>query len=455
VQLSLRARLTAWYLVLLVFTIAVFSVSVLWLHWHLLLEQFDDSLQSTSATAGNVVDEELREMKDLRLAAAEMVTVVHPADDIVQVLDAQGTPMSQPSRPMPLPAELLPPGATRATLTLTANDGQPWRVNIRSRVADGKRFYVVVGSPLDEAVEQWRRLLKACLVGIPLALVIAGLGGLWVVRYGLRPLTAMAAEAQAITASTLDSRLTVPAATREFAQIAGSFNHVLARLGSALSTQRRFMADASHELRTPVSIMRTAADVTLSRPTRAEAEYREALTAVAQQAARLTRLVDDMMVLARADGGGYPITFAAVDLSRLVHSCVQELGGRAEEKGIRVHTAVESIIVKGDEALLTRMLTNLLGNALSYTPPGGSVHISLTKADGHAVLRMADTGPGIAVEDRERVFERFVRLDPARGSGGAGLGLAIVRWVAEAHGGGVRIASSGPDGTTFAASLPA
>jgi heavy metal sensor kinase len=354
-----------------------------------------------------------------------------------------------------VPAELLRPEASRAPLTLTRDDGQQWRVNVRTRVADGTRYYVAAGAPLDEPIEQWRRLVKACLVGIPLALAFAGLGGLWVMRYGLRPLTAMADEAQAITASTLDRRLTVPAATREFAQIAGSFNHVLARLGSALSTQRRFMADASHELRTPVSIMRTAADVTLSQPTRAEAEYRDALTAVAQQASRLTRLVDDMMVLARADGGGYPIAFASVDLSRLVHSCVQELSGRAEEKGIRVHTAVESVTVKGDEALLTRMLTNLLGNALSYTPAGGSVHIALTRADGHAVLRMADTGPGIPAEDRERVFERFVRLDPARGSGGAGLGLAIARWVAEAHGGAVRIASSGPDGTTFAASLPA
>ena len=123
---------------------------------------------------------------------------------------------------------------------------------------------------------------------------------------------------------------------------------------------------------------------------------------MAQQASRLTRLVDDMMVLARADGAATRSRSAEVDLSRLVRSCVQELSGRAEEKGIRVTTVVESITVKGDEALLTRMLTNLLGNALSYTPPGGAVQIALSRADGHAVLRMADTGPGIPAEDRER-----------------------------------------------------
>ncbi len=454
-HVSLRTRLTVWYSVLLVLTVALFSASVLWLHWRLLLEQLDDGLRSISVTAGNVVDEEITETKDLRLAAAGMAAVVHPPDYSVEVLDAAGAPIHRTAPRMPLPSEVLPAGVTRATRTLAAEDDERWRVNIRRRDAHGQPYFVVVGTPLREAIEQWQSLLKACLIGIPLALVVAGVGGLWLVRHGLRPLTSMTAEAQAITAATLETRLTVPASTREFAQIAGSFNHVLDRLGSALSTQRRFMADASHELRTPVSIMRTAADVTLSQPTRDEWEYRDALTTVAQQASRLTRLVDDMLVLARADGGGYPMAFAPLDFARLIEECVRELGARAEDRDIRVQTSLETVRLKGDEALLTRMLMNLLGNALAYTPAGGSVHISLSKADGYAVLRVADTGPGIPEGDRERVFERFVRLDPARGSGGAGLGLAIARWVAEAHGGAVRIASSGPGGTIFAASLPA
>ncbi len=453
-QLSLRTRLTAWYSVLLVLTVALFSASVLWLHWWLLLDQFDDGLRSISVTASNVVDEELTELKDLRLAAADMAGVVHPPDDVVQVLDAAGTSLNAGRKRMPLPGGLLRPGFTRATESLMDDDGQPWRVSVRSRTAHGQRYFVAVGAPLDEAIEQWQTLLKACLIGIPLALVVAALGGLWLVRHGLEPLTAMAAEAQAITANTLDSRLTVPDTTTEFRQIGSSFNHVLERLGSALSTQRRFMADASHELRTPVSIMRTAADVTLSRPTREEAEYRDALTAVAQQSSRLTRLVDDMLVLARADGGGYPMAIGPVDLNALVSECVRELSGRAVDKGIAVHAALEPVTLEGDEALLTRMLSNLIGNALSYTPDGGVVNISLTKGDGAVLLCVADTGPGIPAEDRERVFERFVRLDPARGAGGAGLGLAIARWVAEAHGGDVRIQSSGPAGTTFAARLP-
>ena len=215
------------------------------------------------------------------------------------------------------------------------------------------------------------------------------------------------------------------------------------------------MADASHELRTPISILRTAADVTLSRPVRDEAEYREALSAVSQQASRLTRLVDDMLVLARADGGGYPVVVAPVNLTTLVSECVRELRPPADDNAITVRTSLEAVTLQGDDTLLRRMFSNLFGNALKYTPRGGSIDVSLTKADGEVVLRVADTGPGIPAEDRERVFERFVRLDPARGAGGAGLGLAIARWVAEAHSGRLQVVSGGSSGSVFAVSFPA
>ena len=453
-QLSLRTRLTVWYSVLLVLALAVFSAAVLWLHWRLLLEQFDDSLQSISSTANNVLEEELAELKDLDLAAVEMAAVIHSPDDVVVVLDESGTPIHPPVRSMPVPSEVRHPGFKRGTWTLSSPRG-PWRVTARSGQAKGSRYFVAVGAPLDEAIGQWRTLLQACLIGIPLALLFAIGGGLWLGRHGLRPLTSMAAEAQAITAKTLDRRLTVPSATEELEQLAASFNRVLDRLGSALSTQRQFMADASHELRTPISIIRTAADVTLSQPARDEGEYREALAAVAQQASRLTRLVGDMLVLARADGGGYPMVVASVDMAALVSECVRELAARADDKDITVRTSLEPVTLKGDEAMLRRMFCNLLGNALTYTPRGGAVQVSLAREDDGVVLRVADTGPGIPLEDRERVFERFVRLDPARGAGGAGLGLAIARWVAEAHGGRVRIVSSGSDGSIFAANLPA
>jgi two-component system OmpR family sensor kinase len=133
---------------------------------------------------------------------------------------------------------------------------------------------------------------------------------------------------------------------------------------------------------------------------------------------------------------------------------VRELTARADEKRITVRAALAPAVLRGDEALLRRMVGNLLGNALIYTPPGGAVDIAVARSNGQVEIRVADTGPGVPEQDRERVFERFVRLDPARAAGGSGLGLAIARWVAEAHGGDVRIISTGPGGTVFAASLP-
>ena len=215
------------------------------------------------------------------------------------------------------------------------------------------------------------------------------------------------------------------------------------------------MADASHELRTPVSIARTAAQVTLGQQRRGEGENREALGVVAKQTSRLTRLVDDMLVLARADGGGYPVAPTQVRLDQLVAECVRELGAPAEDKNIALNIDVHPTTMTGDETLLRRMLSNLVGNAVTYTPPGGSIEISLAATDSRLLLRVSDTGPGIPTEDRERVFERFVRLDPARAAGGSGLGLAIARWIAEAHGGTLRVESSSSSGTTFAAHLPA
>jgi signal transduction histidine kinase len=200
--------------------------------------------------------------------------------------------------------------------------------------------------------------------------------------------------------------------------------------------------------------MRTAADVTLSQQHRDEAEYRDALATVSQQTSRLARLVDDMLVLARADAGGYPMVPAEVDLDAVVGECVRELRPRAAAKNIRVTSRLEPISVTADEALLRRMFGNLLTNAVIYTPDGGAIDVTMAQQPGAVAVEIADTGPGIAPADRDRVFERFVRLDPARAEGGAGLGLAIARWVAEAHGGHVDLLRSGPGGSVFSATIP-
>jgi heavy metal sensor kinase len=339
--------------------------------------------------------------------------------------------------------------------TVYGADGRPWRVIRRTGESSGQRFAVVVALRLRGIERQWRALVTACAIGIPFVMLFAGVGGWWLGRRGLRPLQSMADQSRTITARTPEKRITIAAAGPELDAVAASFNLVLDQLGLALSTQRRFMADASHELRTPVSIMRTAADVTLSQGGRDEAEYRDALSVVSQQTTRLARLVDDMLVLARADAGGDPIVRSEVDLDAVVLECLRDFGATAAAKAIRLSSNVRPVSAVADEALLRRLIGNLLSNAIAYTPEGGRVDVAIVDDRDRVSIQVADSGPGIPPEERERVFERFVRLDPARGQGGAGLGLAIARWIAEAHGGRLELLRSDAGGSVFAATIPA
>jgi heavy metal sensor kinase len=452
-SLSLRTRLTVWYSALLLLAVVVFSTTVLWLYWRMLIRESDESLGALSATAVNVMSSELTEHATLAEASSEMAAVVRHPDYVVGVLDASGRPVREMPASLPI-AHPVEPAARRVVSTVTGQDGRRWRLMLRAADSNGQQFSVAIAAPLNEITEHWRRLLEACAIGIPFVLALAAAGGWALGRRGLRPLETIATQAREITAQTPDARLAVVGAGPELADVATSFNRVLDRLNSALATQRRFMADASHELRTPVSIMRTAADVTLSQDSRDDAEYRDALTVVSQQSSRLARLVDDMLVLARADAGGYPMAPAEVDLDAVVGDCVRELAPRAAAKNIRVTSHLEPISVTADEALLRRMFGNLLTNAVAYTPAGGAINVTMAPRAGLVAVHIADTGPGIPASDRERVFERFVRLDPARAEGGAGLGLAIARWVAEAHGGEVHLLTSGPNGSVFSATIP-
>jgi heavy metal sensor kinase len=450
---SLRTRLTLWYSTLLLLALVLFSATVLWLHWQLMVRQADDAIEGLSVAAVNVVSAELAERETLSGAAREMVDVVRRKEYVVTVLDGDGRPLRDLAAATPV--AIGPPfPAGHSARTLAGPDGRGWRVVLRSGQASGQRFIVAIAAPLAEIEEQWRALAKACAIGVPFVMVIAVAGGWWLGRRGLRPLETMASQARAITARTLDRRLEAGGGGPELDAVAVAFNSVLDRLGSALATQRQFMADASHELRTPVSTMRTAAEVTLGEPRRDETEYREALTAVAQQSTRLTRLVDDMLVLARADAGGYPMIRTEVDVDAIVEDCVREFSPRAAAKQIRLTSRVQPVSITADESLLRRMLGNLLGNALNYTPAGGAVDVKIVARPGTVSIHVVDTGPGIAAEDHQRVFDRFVRLDAARAEGGAGLGLSIARWIAEAHGGRVELLVSGPQGSVFAATIP-
>lgn len=255
--------------------------------------------------------------------------------------------------------------------------------------------------------------------------------GWFLARQGLAPVTAMARSARQIGAGSLDQQLPVVNPRDELGQLATTFNDLLARLNSAFEDQRRFMADASHELRNPLSVISTAAGVTLKKEHRAEEEYREALQMIAEQTRRLSRIVNDMFMLARADAGQYPLRRRTLYLNDLLEEVARTGAVLASDRRASVKlTNLPEAVFHGDEDLLRQMLLNLVDNAVKFTPSDGAVTLSLERRNDEYLLSVADAGPGVPAEARHHIFERFYRADRARTraeDSSAGLGLAIAR----------------------------
>jgi two-component system, OmpR family, sensor kinase len=450
--LSLRARLTVWYTLALLVVLGLFGADVLWQQGRLGVRRVDRDLDVVVSTFSNVVRDELSENANLAAAAEEARRTVNAPGRATIILDAGGKVLAANWSGFALDDA---PAAVRAGARTWTTEGPAgaWRVLSRPYDFGAVTLVLVVASPLSDVYRERREVQEAMLVGIPIVVLLAAGGGLWLASIGLRPITDMAQRASRIPLTGLED-LGGSSRTDELGQLATAFNGLVARLRTALQTQRQFMADASHELRTPVSVIRSAADVTLSRDGRDELEYREALVIIRGEARRLGTLVEDMLVLARADAGGYPLRPVALYLDELVGDCRRAVDLLATERSVAIRAGdLPEIPFRGDEDLLRRMLINLLQNAVQHTPSGRTVGIDVCARDG-VTIRITDEGPGIADADRRRIFDRFVQLDPARRGHGTGLGLPIARWIAEAHGGTLDLEASGSGGSTFRIVLP-
>ncbi|MDB4949664.1 MAG: hypothetical protein JWM27_2313, partial [Gemmatimonadetes bacterium] len=364
--------------------------------------------------------------------------------------------------PAAVAAALARAPAGRPALLTLADDEGGYRVYAAPADLPGERLIVAAGQPLAERQESLEGVRTTFAVAIPLALLLAGVGGYLLARRSLAPVVAMSVQARRIGAANLHERLPVPNPRDELGRLATVFNGLLARVGDTVEQQRRFMADAAHELRTPVAILRGEADIALSRGERPPAEYRDALGVVADESRRLSRLVDDLFLLARADAGQQPLVPTELYLNELAGECVRAMRTLAAARDVRLACeAPGDLPLRGDDALLHRLVLNLLDNAIKHSPPGSRVALTLHAAPGGYRLAVRDSGPDIGPEVRARLFERFFRADPARARGapsttaGAGLGLAIARWVAEAHGGTLALSPADGRGNEFALFVPA
>jgi two-component system OmpR family sensor kinase len=462
---SVRVPLTLWYVSILALVLIAFSIVVYTLLSRSLYERVDEGLRSVLGVATVSIMHDTEEGQTSEGAAQSTVAELYNSQQTLAIFDGSGRLLAKNDpddefRPS-LPALDLMLDGQAYLYTETEQDGDDnHRVAVQQvAIPPQSTPYIIFASqplePIEEELESLRNILYS--VG-PVALVIAGLGGWFLARKSLAPVVEMSERARWMGAANLDQRLPVANPRDELGQLAVTFNELLARVNAAFDQQRKFMADASHELRTPLSVMHVTADVTLDRPHRDESEYREAIRMMYEQTQQLTRIVEDMFILARADSGRFPLRKSKFYLDELVEETARAAGILASGKEVTIEVVRSSESpVYSDEDLLRRMILNLLDNAIKYTPPKGTVRVSLTQYQQSYYIEVSDTGTGIPEDAQSHIFSRFYRVDKARSradGAGAGLGLAIALWIAEAHGGSLRLTRSDSGGSTFVAALP-
>jgi heavy metal sensor kinase len=503
---SVRARLTLWYTGVLALVLIVFAVTAYFFLSRTLDRRTDDSLSEMSRAFAETLSAEQREMQARNKHGAPLddqgeaqsfnpdAAVIEAASeyrlrdyqfiiyDESRRIVAASSGFSVERKETKAPAWTLPPFSSGVAKLLDALRDKPDDAPVYATLSDGDdelralahrlrtdshTYTLVVMRPLGEQEDILERAGSALLIGVPLALALASLGGYFLARKSLAPVVAMSETAARIGAANLHERLPIINERDELGRLARVFNKLLGRLDESFEQQRRFMADASHELRTPVAIVRGEAEVALSRQRREAEDYRESLAIVHDEGRRLTHIVEDLFTLARADAGQNPLKVTDFYLDETVAECVRAVRTLASGRGVLLDAdAPHEMPFRGDEELIRRMLLNLLDNAIKHTPAGGHVSVKCEARGKEYVLTVSDTGAGIPFEAQPQIFQRFYRADKARSraedadghaanTGGAGLGLSIARLVAEAHKGRLELQRSDERGSVFVANLPA
>lgn len=461
---SIRFRLTLWYGALLALLLAAFSLAVYWgLDRYLrsmLIEtlaaqshQIGDEWLAGIATSGeDYLIDEIREH-------------VSPENNnrFLRVTRADGSIVFQSDQPRD---ESFNPAAV-SKVSISTDEGMR-----QERLPCGKElliyslpfhatgagdFLIEVGASLSQINNTLHGLVIIFLATLPVAIAIAAVGGYGLMRRALRPVDEITRSAERISSLNLSQRLPVPATGDEIERLSATLNRMIARLEDSFKQITRFTADASHELRTPLTVVRGELEIAL-RNGQVPADIREAIESTLEETERLSKIVNDLMILSKLDSGQMQLEKSIFDLGELAASTTDQLTVLADEKQVSLSCSLRSQAkVEADRARIKQVLVNLIDNAIKYTPAGGRIEVSVRREDSNAIIEITDTGIGVPQEELPRIFDRFYRVDKARSRelGGSGLGLAISKSICEAHNGRIWVTSIPGSASTFSVELPA
>jgi heavy metal sensor kinase len=456
---SIRLRLTGWYFAVLAIALGVFGTGMFLTLRQSVHAAVDDELSARLQGMQRFMQREFpgSDLDDIQREFREH-SGLKPGGDLIQVADAQGGWIYQSGSIRPYKIALAnAPDASLANIQTIDVDGSPLRLLTARVEIEGRPYTVQLATALGGFYAVLHRLAWLTLWSIPAVLLLATAGGYWISRRALAPVDQLTNTARSISAHNLSQRLLVPETGDELQRLAETLNEMMARLNAAFKRIVQFTADASHELRTPVALVRTTAEVALQK-SRDASDYEAALRDILTEAERTSVLIEDLMTLARADSGAETLEFSDVDLGKSAREACSQGSTLARPRNIEFHWQIPEgeMHVKGDPDALRRLFLILIDNALKYTPAGGRVSVSLSREDGFGIGEVRDSGIGIAAEDLPNIFERFYRADKAhsRDTGGAGLGLSIARWIVDAHHAGIQVESSPGRGSVFRVSIP-
>ena len=478
--LPIRLRLAVWYFAVLAVVLSAFGMAAYFEMRHSIRRTVDEELGVRADGVKQLIERDIRRghKEDLQEGLKEH-TELRAGGALLQVSDADGNWIYR-SPVMNDYGVPRPSGAAESVADLEArgvessevdrDDGHfhdraadfmtktvPLRVWNETAEVGGEKYLIQVAYEMDDYYGALDHFALLLWISIPLLLACAAAGGYWISTRALAPVDQITQTARNISAQNLSSRLVVPNAGDELQRLSETLNSMLERLEAAFKKITQFTADASHELRTPVAVMRTRAELALRKARSAE-EYRETIAQIHSELEKTTALIEQLMFLARADSGAEVLRFAPTNVAEVLREACDQGAALAEAKQIAFNEQIPSrpLWIQGDAGSLRRLFLILIDNAVKYTSAEGRVDVSLAQDDGHVVAEVRDTGIGIAEADLPNVFERFYRADKARSraSGGVGLGLSIGKWIAEVHSGTIKVQSSPGQGSVIQIRLP-